>query len=85
LIRASLLALIMLTRKHYNKMAEITSARGDYRDRVEVYCAFIEWIYEDGNPNFDLDRFRKACTISADLHPQIHSLEAQAIESAIGA
>ena len=77
-IRAVPLALIMLTRKHYEKMATITSERGDYMDRVGVYTDFLEWIYEDGNPNFNLDRFRRACGLSAEAHPQLLSLEAQA-------
>jgi len=68
----------MLTRKHYEKMATITRARGDYTDRVEVYTELLEWIYEDGNPNFNLDRFRQACGLSEVLHPEIMSLERQA-------
>jgi hypothetical protein len=71
----------MLTRKHYNKMAEITSARGNYLDRVEVYTDFLYWIYEDGNPNFNLDRFRRACGLSAELHPELLSIEAHTEET----
>ena len=59
-------------------MALITSARGNYTDRVEVYTEFLEWIHEDGNPNFDLVRFRQACGLSAELHPELFELEAQA-------
>jgi hypothetical protein len=58
-------------------MAEITSARGNYSDRVDVYTDFLEWIHEDGNPNFDLDRFRQACGLTKTC--DLLSLEAQAV------
>ena len=62
-------------------MARITSARGNYTDRVEVYTEFLEWIHEDGNPNFDLVRFRQACGLSAELHPELLSIEAHTEET----
>tara|TARA_R100000278_G_scaffold6155_1_gene8912 strand:+ start:2059 stop:2361 length:303 start_codon:yes stop_codon:yes gene_type:complete len=64
--RVSLLALIMLTRKHYNKMAEIVNKVEDFDSKVEVYIEFWKWAVEDGNPNFDLDRFRDACGFGVD-------------------
>jgi len=51
----------MLTRKHYIKMAEIVNKIEDIGSKTRAYVAFVEWIREDGNPNFDRDRFHKAC------------------------
>ena len=67
----------MLTRKHYVKMAKIVKNTLDYSTRVQVYLDLLEMIYEDGNPNFDLERFRQATGLSAELHPELLSLEAQ--------
>ncbi len=62
-LRGNLLALIMLTKKHYIKMAEITNKIGHFHSKVEVFADFVAWIREDGNPNFDVVRFREACGI----------------------
>jgi hypothetical protein len=58
-------------------MAQIVKHTGDYTTRVGVYLDLLEMIYEDGNPNFDLQRFRRACGLSAVLHPELLSLETE--------
>ena len=55
------MALIMLTRKHYNKMAEIVNKIEDLDSKATAYIEFWNWIIEDGNPNFDRERFKTAC------------------------
>ena len=59
-------------------MAKIAKHTLDYNTRVQVYLDLLEMIYEDGNPNFDILRFRQATGLSAELHPELLSLEAQA-------
>ncbi len=56
----------MLTRKHYNKMAEIVNKIEDFDSKATVYIEFWNWIIEDGNPNFDRERFQTACGLGVD-------------------
>tara|TARA_Y100000004_G_scaffold193540_1_gene256305 strand:- start:1077 stop:1319 length:243 start_codon:yes stop_codon:yes gene_type:complete len=56
----------MLTRKHYIKMAEIVNKIEDLDTKIGVYLDVLAYIEEDGNPNFDRNRFRAACGFNVD-------------------
>jgi hypothetical protein len=65
-IRASLLALNMLTRQHYRKIAAAIAAVESPTEKARVYMALIDMCRES-NPRFDEDKFWDACDFPASF------------------
>lgn len=56
----------MFTRKHYEKVVKVINRTIPYDDATVRHNTIQEFadMFEDDNPNFDRDRFLKACGFS---------------------
>jgi hypothetical protein len=71
---------LMLSTRHFNKMAEIISRFNEdthttidhFTTQEAIYESFMELIEAFPNPRFDLDRFDKASNLSKETRTAIY-------------
>ena len=56
-----------MSKKDYERAAEIAQRCATWVARVDVVGAFVDLFREDGNPRFDEARFRRACVPGANV------------------